>query len=97
MGFWQLEGKQFLFSFKPLSGLRIIEVLSTSGREMISESIPGAPSSDWKDTWHSCVSFPVDIMEYPQLRLASAAQPHKTPLLTVTCGQEGLTVEVKVK
>lgn len=33
-------------------------------------------------------SFPVTLMECPQLRLASVAQPHKVPFPIATCGQE---------
>lgn len=40
---------------------------------------------------------PSMLMEYPQLRLASVAQPHKIPFPIATCGQEGQTVEVKFK
>lgn len=40
---------------------------------------------------------PSTLTEHPQLRMSSVAQPHKIPFPVVTRGQEGLTVEVRVK
>lgn len=38
---------------------------------------------------------PVTLMECPQLRLASVAQPHKIPFPIATCGEGGADCEVK--